>query len=73
MVRKITLVSLWCIQTNPSDRPPMNKVIEMLLGPLSSVSYPPKPVLFSPERPPLEVSDMSSSDMYETHSITVSK
>jgi hypothetical protein len=51
----------------------MNKVIEMLLGPLSSVSYPPKPVLFSPERPPLEVSDMSSSDMYETHSITVSK
>ncbi|XP_045797010.1 LEAF RUST 10 DISEASE-RESISTANCE LOCUS RECEPTOR-LIKE PROTEIN KINASE-like 2.1 isoform X5 [Trifolium pratense] len=54
MVRKITLVSLWCIQTNPSDRPPMNKVIDMLLGPLSSVSYPPKPVLFSPERPPLE-------------------
>ncbi|WJX82626.1 hypothetical protein P8452_65360 [Trifolium repens] len=73
MVRKITLVSLWCIQTNPSDRPPMNKVIEMLLGPLSSVSYPPKPVLFSPERPPLELSDMSSSDLYETNSITVSK
>ncbi|CAJ2651501.1 unnamed protein product [Trifolium pratense] len=73
MVRKITLVSLWCIQTKPSDRPPMNKVIDMLLGPLSSVSYPPKPVLFSPERPPLEVSDMSSSDLYETNSITVSK
>ncbi|XP_045797006.1 LEAF RUST 10 DISEASE-RESISTANCE LOCUS RECEPTOR-LIKE PROTEIN KINASE-like 2.4 isoform X2 [Trifolium pratense] len=73
MVRKITLVSLWCIQTNPSHRPPMNKVIEMLLGPLSSVSYPPKPVLFSPERPALQVSDMSSSDLYETNSITVSK
>ncbi|WJX82629.1 non-specific serine/threonine protein kinase [Trifolium repens] len=73
MVRKITLVSLWCIQTNPSDRPPMNKVIEMLLGPLSSVSYPPKPVLFSPERQPLQVSDMSSSDLYETNSIALSK
>ncbi|KAK2415306.1 LEAF RUST 10 DISEASE-RESISTANCE LOCUS RECEPTOR-LIKE PROTEIN KINASE 2.4 [Trifolium repens] len=73
MVRKITLVSLWCIQTNPSDRPPMNKVIEMLLGPLSSITYPPKPVLFSPERQPLQVSDMSSSDMYETNSLIVSK
>ncbi|XP_045797005.1 LEAF RUST 10 DISEASE-RESISTANCE LOCUS RECEPTOR-LIKE PROTEIN KINASE-like 2.4 isoform X1 [Trifolium pratense] len=73
MVRKITLVSLWCIQTKPSDRPPMNKVIDMLLGPLSSVSYTPKPVLCSPERPPLEVSDMSSSDLYETNSIMVSK
>jgi len=51
----------------------MNKVIEMLQGPLSSVSYPPKPVLFSPERPPPELSYMSSSDLYETNSITVSK
>ncbi|XP_058737561.1 LEAF RUST 10 DISEASE-RESISTANCE LOCUS RECEPTOR-LIKE PROTEIN KINASE-like 2.4 [Vicia villosa] len=73
MVRKITLVSLWCIQTNPSDRPAMNKVIEMLLGPLSSVSYPPKPVLFSPERPALPVECISSSDFNETSSITVSK
>ena len=72
MVRKITLVSLWCIQTKPSDRPPMNKVIEMLQGPLSLVSYPPKPVLFSPERPPLQVPHISSSDSYETNSITVS-
>jgi len=73
MIRKITLVSLWCIQTKPSDRPPMNKVIEMLQGPLSSVSSPPKPVLYSPERPQLQVSDMSSSDLYETISITESK
>ena len=73
MVRKITLVSLWCIQTKPSERPPMNKVIEMLQGPLPSVSYPPKPVLYSPERPPLQVSNMSSSDLYETNSVTESK
>ncbi|KAK2415315.1 LEAF RUST 10 DISEASE-RESISTANCE LOCUS RECEPTOR-LIKE PROTEIN KINASE 2.4 [Trifolium repens] len=73
MARKITLVSLWCIQTNPSDRPPMNKVIEMLLGPVSSLSIAPKPVLSPPEMPPLQVADMSSSDLYETNSITVSK
>jgi hypothetical protein len=72
MVRKITLVSLWCIQTNPSDRPPMDKVIEMLQGPVSSMSYPPIPVLFSSERPPLQVPHISSSDWYDTNSFTVS-
>ncbi|CAJ2651511.1 unnamed protein product [Trifolium pratense] len=49
MVRKITMVSLWCIQINPLDRPSMSKVIEMLQGPLQSVSYPPKFFLHSPE------------------------
>jgi hypothetical protein len=73
MARKITLVSLWCIQTNPSDRPPMNKVIEMLLGPVSSLSIAPKPVLSPPQMAPIQVADMSSSDLYETNSITVSK
>jgi len=72
MVKKITLVSLWCIQTKLSDRPHMNKVIEMLEGPLSSMPYPSKPVLCSPERPPLEMSDMSSSNLDETNSITTS-
>jgi serine/threonine protein kinase len=71
MVRKITMVSVWCIQTNPSDRPPMNKVIEMLQGSLSSVPYPTKPVLFSPERPPLQMSHISSTDWDETNSITI--
>ncbi|XP_052116186.1 receptor-like kinase TMK3 [Arachis duranensis] len=47
MIKKITLVSLWCIQTNPSDRPSIDKVIEMLEGPLELVPYPPKPVLYS--------------------------
>ncbi|KAL1323150.1 hypothetical protein AAHE18_14G254200 [Arachis hypogaea] len=57
MIKKITLVSLWCIQTNPLDRPSINKVVEMLEGPLQSVPYPPKPVLYSPQivSPPLVV------------------
>ena len=70
MVMKITLVSLWCIQPNPSDRPSISKVVEMLEGPLQSVSYPPKPVLFSPERSLSQFSDVSYSSIHETISIT---
>ncbi|KAK7340940.1 hypothetical protein VNO77_21658 [Canavalia gladiata] len=72
-VRKMTLVSLWCVQINPSDRPSMSKVVEMLEGPLESVPYPPKPVLCSPARPPLQISDISSSNIQETNSITTQK
>jgi serine/threonine protein kinase len=71
MVRKITMVSLWCIQTNPSDRPSMSKVIEMLQGPLHSMPYPPKPVLFSPKGPSLQMSDMSSSNFNDSNSIMI--
>ncbi|WJX49798.1 hypothetical protein P8452_36188 [Trifolium repens] len=70
-VRKITMVSLWCIQTNPSDRPSMSKVIEMLQGPLHSMPYPPKPVLFSPKGPSLQMSDMSSSNFNDSNSIMI--
>ncbi|MED6204586.1 hypothetical protein PIB30_010440 [Stylosanthes scabra] len=58
---KITLVSLWCIQINPSNRPSMSRVVEMLEGPLQSIPYPPKPVLSSPTRPSLQFSDASYS------------
>jgi len=63
MVRKITMVSLWCIQTNPLDRPSMNRVIEMLQLPLESVPYPPKPFLYSPKIPSVQTSYVSSSNV----------
>ncbi|CAA7042792.1 unnamed protein product [Microthlaspi erraticum] len=44
IVKKMTLVGLWCIQTNPSDRPPMRKVVEMLEGGLEALQVPPKPL-----------------------------
>ncbi|WJX77220.1 hypothetical protein P8452_60550 [Trifolium repens] len=68
MVKQITMVSLWCIQINPSDRPPMSKVLEMLQGPPQSVPYPPKPFLHSPEGPSLQTSFVSSSNLFETNS-----
>ena len=48
IAKKMVLVGLWCIQTNPSDRPPMIKVIEMLEGHLEALEVPPKPLLYLP-------------------------
>ncbi|BFG25348.1 hypothetical protein CerSpe_116220 [Prunus speciosa] len=48
IARKMVLISLWCIQTIPSDRPSMSKVVEMLEGPLHSLQIAPKPFLSSP-------------------------
>lgn len=43
IVKKMIIVSLWCIQTNPSDQPPIEKVTEMLEGStLLSLQFPPK-------------------------------
>ncbi|CAI8613394.1 unnamed protein product [Vicia faba] len=59
MVRMITMVSLWCIQTNPSDRPSMSKVIEMLQRSQPSIPFPLKPYLYSSELPSLQQSYVS--------------
>ncbi|KAL0695433.1 hypothetical protein Bca4012_062613 [Brassica carinata] len=48
IAKKMMLVGLWCIQTNPSDRPPMIKVIEMLEGNLEDLQVPPKPLFCLP-------------------------
>ncbi|KAK4715437.1 hypothetical protein R3W88_013775 [Solanum pinnatisectum] len=41
--RKMLIASLWCIQTDPSNRPSMSKVLD-------SLQMPPKPYLYSPSR-----------------------
>ncbi|XP_022856030.1 rust resistance kinase Lr10-like [Olea europaea var. sylvestris] len=60
MVKKMTIVALWCIQMKPDDRPSMNKVIEMLEGDVELLQLPPKPFL-SPEEMPN--SDIDINDM----------
>ncbi|XP_074287980.1 LEAF RUST 10 DISEASE-RESISTANCE LOCUS RECEPTOR-LIKE PROTEIN KINASE-like 2.4 [Silene latifolia] len=47
---KMILVSLWCIQTYPSNRPTMTTVVDMLQGCLDSIQMPPRPNLSSPPR-----------------------
>ncbi|KAI8539062.1 hypothetical protein RHMOL_Rhmol09G0152200 [Rhododendron molle] len=59
--RKMIIVGLWCIQTDPSHRPSMSRVVEMLEGRLESLQIPPKPFLSSPSRSPVEYS--SSTQM----------
>ncbi|XP_068334087.1 rust resistance kinase Lr10-like [Pyrus communis] len=41
--RKMIVVSLWCIQTDPSNRPAMKEVIDMLEGNVDLLQIPPKP------------------------------
>ncbi|XP_031248135.1 LEAF RUST 10 DISEASE-RESISTANCE LOCUS RECEPTOR-LIKE PROTEIN KINASE-like 2.1 [Pistacia vera] len=55
-VRKMIIVSLWCIQTNPSNRPTMSRVVEMLEGSINSLQIPPKPFLSSPGSAPRDSS-----------------
>ncbi|XP_048445581.1 LEAF RUST 10 DISEASE-RESISTANCE LOCUS RECEPTOR-LIKE PROTEIN KINASE-like 2.1 [Pyrus x bretschneideri] len=59
LARKMILVGLWCIQTKPSDRPSMSRVIEMLQGSIEALQIPPKPVLTFPVRTPPESSMLS--------------
>ncbi|KAK4781807.1 hypothetical protein SAY86_015909 [Trapa natans] len=51
-VRKMALVGVWCIQTDPKQRPSMGRVIEMLEGSIEAFPIPQKPFLFSPTTSP---------------------
>ncbi|CAA0320265.1 unnamed protein product [Arabidopsis thaliana] len=59
IAKKMTLVGLWCIQSSPSDRPPMNKVVEMMEGNLNALEVPPRPVFQIPAAPLQESSTIS--------------
>ncbi|XP_042034611.1 PR5-like receptor kinase [Salvia splendens] len=58
--RNMIVIGLWCIQTNPKDRPSMTRVVEMLEGKLGSLEVPPKPYLYSPPRAPPSYSTSES-------------
>ncbi|KAL4594963.1 hypothetical protein ACB092_12G057000 [Castanea dentata] len=62
IVKKMIIVALWCIQIKPSDRPSMNKVVEMLEGEVECLQMPSKPFLSSsPVRPTGDVGDNLNS------------
>ncbi|XP_058724608.1 LEAF RUST 10 DISEASE-RESISTANCE LOCUS RECEPTOR-LIKE PROTEIN KINASE-like 2.1 isoform X2 [Vicia villosa] len=48
-VKKMFKTALWCIQLKPNDRPPMDRVIEMLEGNIENIEMPPKPSLYPNE------------------------
>ncbi|XP_022846675.1 LEAF RUST 10 DISEASE-RESISTANCE LOCUS RECEPTOR-LIKE PROTEIN KINASE-like 2.4 [Olea europaea var. sylvestris] len=47
VVRKMIIVGLWCIQTDPTMRPSMTRVLEMLEGNIESLQIPTKPHIAS--------------------------
>ncbi|KAL7260444.1 hypothetical protein ACSBR1_006162 [Camellia fascicularis] len=55
-VRKMTIVGLWCIQTDPSRRPTISRVVDMLEGSLESLQIPTRPFLSYPPRAPVDPS-----------------
>ncbi|XP_015941737.3 LEAF RUST 10 DISEASE-RESISTANCE LOCUS RECEPTOR-LIKE PROTEIN KINASE-like 2.5, partial [Arachis duranensis] len=61
-IQKMIVVSLWCIQTDPSNRPTMSKVVDMMESTFESLQMPPKPYLSSPPRSsPLDSTNSSLS------------
>jgi serine/threonine protein kinase len=56
IVRKMTVVGLWCIQVTPTNRPTMTRVVEMLEGTTSGLELPPKGLLTFFENPVLSLS-----------------
>ncbi|KAG2312656.1 hypothetical protein Bca52824_024213 [Brassica carinata] len=59
IAKKMTLVGLWCIQSSPSDRPPMNRVVEMMEGSADALKVPPRPGLQIPVVPLQDSSTLS--------------
>ncbi|KAF7113575.1 hypothetical protein RHSIM_RhsimUnG0000300 [Rhododendron simsii] len=48
--RKMIIVGLWCIQTDPSNRPSMSQVVEMLEGSMhESLQIPPSLICLLPQ------------------------
>ncbi|PNX70573.1 receptor-like protein kinase, partial [Trifolium pratense] len=50
LAKKMMIVALWCIQTKPDDRPPMDKVLEMLEEKNGDLEMPNKPYLYAQDQ-----------------------
>lgn len=61
LVKKMTVVALWCIQMKPVDRPSMSEVLDMLEGGAELLQMPPKPCFHPPDDPIVDHGASSSS------------
>ncbi|XP_020865724.1 LOW QUALITY PROTEIN: protein SUPPRESSOR OF NPR1-1 CONSTITUTIVE 4-like, partial [Arabidopsis lyrata subsp. lyrata] len=59
IIKKMTRAPALHIQPSPTDRPPMNKVVEMMEGSLDALEVPPRPVFQIPTLPLQEFSIFS--------------
>ncbi|KAL6994504.1 non-specific serine,threonine protein kinase [Sarracenia purpurea var. burkii] len=66
VARKMVLVALWCVQTDPASRPSMDSVVAMLEGSHENIQVPPKPFpYFPPQRTPAPDSNTSSHSLLQ--------
>ncbi|XP_034705957.1 LEAF RUST 10 DISEASE-RESISTANCE LOCUS RECEPTOR-LIKE PROTEIN KINASE-like 2.4 isoform X1 [Vitis riparia] len=66
VARKMIFVGLWCIQTNPANRPSIHKVVDMLKGSHEDLQIPPKPFPSSPVRTPPGTPTTSSTNLFQS-------
>ncbi|CAJ2674401.1 unnamed protein product [Trifolium pratense] len=71
LAKKMMIVALWCIQTKPSDRPSMDKVIEMLEEEDSDLQMPNKSYLYAQDLPAEDVRDDSSGSTWSSSSTSI--
>ncbi|KAF6171185.1 hypothetical protein GIB67_011246 [Kingdonia uniflora] len=68
IAKKLAVVALWCIQLKPTDRPSMNKVVEMLKSAIETLQMPPKLSLVPEDRIVASSAEASPLSQSETHS-----
>ncbi|KAL8468415.1 hypothetical protein ACS0TY_031574 [Phlomoides rotata] len=68
IIKKMTIVALWCIQMYPGDRPSMNKVVEMLEGQVECLRVPNRPSQSAQVASSIEVQSWST---YSTDSTSL--
>ncbi|CAL8119536.1 unnamed protein product [Prunus armeniaca] len=72
IIKKMIITALWCIQLKPSDRPSMNKVIEMLEGEVECLQLPPKLLLYPQQEMPRDNLHAISNPMCSNTELTCS-
>ncbi|KAF7816711.1 rust resistance kinase Lr10-like [Senna tora] len=74
LAKRMTIVALWCIQTKPSDRPSMSRVVEMLEKDNEDLQLPSEPYLYPNDLPETEVKDPTfSTSLSSATSVSGSK
>ena len=67
LAKKMMIVALWCIQAKPSDRPSMDKVLEMLEEEDEDLQIPNKPDFYAQDVPDEDArDDRTSSSWYSS-------
>nr|XP_043614756.1 LEAF RUST 10 DISEASE-RESISTANCE LOCUS RECEPTOR-LIKE PROTEIN KINASE-like 2.4 isoform X2 [Erigeron canadensis] len=71
LARKMMILSLWCIQSDPSARPSTSKVVEMLEGSFESLQVPPRHFRSFPTKPPEGASPLATQSSTSERLLTM--